>query len=169
MCSHLSLSFLDHLTNSMYFNTLVRFQHRPKSHGIAEFTIAGRCHNWEFDDTATLILHLREVDFQNRAPVDGRASVADKAVYSLEQFQNLSGCNVRLDPFTSITALDNKRVELKTSFPFAPIITHLASAELRGHHGQGKRVYRRGPINWFQQPAEGVTFVQVTFVHWSGP
>jgi peptide/nickel transport system substrate-binding protein len=87
--------------------------------GRCELLTGQLAESWEFPDDETFIFHIREgIEFQNKAPVNGREYTAEDAVYNMNRIWTSTGSYPYLvyppqyRP-TSIKALDKYTVEVK--------------------------------------------------------
>ncbi len=84
---------------------------------------------WEFKDPRTLVLTIRKgVKFHNLAPVNGRELTAQDIVWNLERIRRPGAQYIwksNFEPVETFTAPDKYTVQVKTKYPFAPILTYL--------------------------------------------
>ncbi|MEK7681383.1 MAG: ABC transporter substrate-binding protein, partial [Chloroflexota bacterium] len=84
---------------------------------------------WEFKDPQTLVLSIRKgVKFHNLPPVNGRELTAQDIVWNLERIRRPGAQYLwksNFEPVDTFTAPDKYTVQVKTKFPFAPILTYL--------------------------------------------
>ncbi len=90
--------------------------------------------DYEQADPTTLLLHLRrDVKWDEREPTSSRPLDAEDVVFSWNKFESASISRRSLAnvqnpaaPIQSMTALDDHTVEVKTAFPYGPLLQALA-------------------------------------------
>ena len=93
--------------------------------------------SWEMPDETTIIFKLRDAKFDPRAPVNGRNVTAEDIVFTAKKMETLSPYASQLfnsvDPSSavvSVTAIDDKTVEVKLARPSNVILALLAHGNL---------------------------------------
>ena len=89
---------------------------------------------FEYTDPTTLILHLRKnAKWDAREPTNSRTLDAEDVVFSWQKFAELSNSRSslvnslnELAPIIDITAIDDSTVQVKTAFPYGPLLNGLA-------------------------------------------
>jgi len=88
---------------------------------------------WEQPDPNTWILHMRQgVVWQNRPPVNGRAFTADDFAKNINRMmtnQPQYSLHTRLQMIDSVTATDDKTVQIKLKWPYGYFIYNLADQD----------------------------------------
>ena len=80
----------------------------------------------ERPDNLTYVFKIRKgVKFQNVAPLNGRPLTIEDVKYSIDQIRNHASYRSDYSPITSVTTPDENTVILKTSAPYAPLISYL--------------------------------------------
>ena len=159
------------------YSRLVRF--RPGPRASVDGTVEGdAAERWEQPDESTLIFRLREgMRFAQRAPTNGRALVAEDVVASWDAFASrgtyrtdLANAADKEAPILSLTALDERTVQVKLAVPDAQLLPTLASLfglwvlpreEFSGGFNSANQMYGSGP--WLlerHQPGTGVRFAR---------
>ena len=84
--------------------------------------VPGLAESWEFVDDQTVIFNLRQgVLFHN-----GAVLTAEDVAFSLNRAANAPIVAVITSMIEEVTVIDEHTVEVRTEFPFAPILSHLA-------------------------------------------
>ena len=84
--------------------------------------VPGLAESWEFIDASTIHFTIREgVLFHN-----GDVLTVDDVVFTLNRAAVAPRIAVITNMIESATAIDERTVEVRTEFPFAPILSHLA-------------------------------------------
>jgi ABC-type transport system substrate-binding protein len=86
--------------------------------------------SFEYTDTTTLILHLRtNAKWDEREPTSSRPVDAEDVAFSWKKFAELSNSRKSLvnslnplAPVLDVTAVDDQTVQIKTAFPFGPLL-----------------------------------------------
>lgn len=93
--------------------------------------------SWEISDQTTITFKLRQAKFDPRPPVNGRVVTADDVVFSAEKMQKSSPYSSQLfyssdpaSPVESVRKIDDRTVQMKLAFPWAPILPTLAHGNL---------------------------------------
>jgi len=131
----------------------------------------------ERPDNQTYVFKIRQgVKFQNVAPLNGRPLTVEDVKYSLDQIRNHASYRTDYAPLTSVTTPDDQTVVLKTSAPYAPLLSYLGVGNygtwkvfpkelietkltdstsigtgpyIRAEHVQGSRiVFKKNPDYW---------------------
>lgn len=88
---------------------------------------------WEQPDPSTWVLHMRQgVNWQNLDPVNGRAFVADDMAKNITRMmtnQPQYSLHTRLQMIDSVTATDEKTVQIKLKWPYGYFIYNLADQD----------------------------------------
>ncbi|SVA29649.1 uncharacterized protein METZ01_LOCUS82503, partial [marine metagenome] len=107
--------FSDNIDSIIMFNTYDALVDELKNGaGLAPHLASG----WEYADSTTLNVTLRDgVKFHSGNTLD-----ADDVVYSFNRLMDMGqGFSFLFGTVESVTALDSKTVQIKTSEPFAPL------------------------------------------------
>ena len=111
--------FSDNIDSIIMFNTYDALVDELKNGaGLAPHLASG----WEYADSTTLNVTLRDgVKFHSGNTLD-----ADDVVYSFNRLMDMGqGFSFLFGTVESVTALDSKTVQIKTSEPFAPLVASL--------------------------------------------
>lgn len=116
--------------SNLVYNTLLRFKTGPEVDTLSTELTGDLAQSWETPDTSTVVLKLRPgVNWQNKAPLNGRPFTAEDVKYGLgriatnkPEFQRRSF----FDGIDSVTIPDPQTVIIKQKAPNVPFLTYLA-------------------------------------------
>ena len=111
--------FSDNIDSIIMFNTYDALVDEVKNGGgLAPLLASG----WEYADSTTLNITLKDgIKFHSGNILD-----ADDVVYSFNRLMDMGqGFSFLFGTVASVSALDSKTVQIKTSEPFAPLVASL--------------------------------------------
>ncbi|MBI4337953.1 MAG: ABC transporter substrate-binding protein [Chloroflexi bacterium] len=135
----------DIITNAAIQDKLLDYpvgpQYSPTSSAVKPFA----AQSWEYKDNTTLVLHLsKTAKFWNKPPVNGRPVKAADWEWSFTKLRaspTVGNVASQFEPVTSLKALDDYTLEIKTARPFAGLLQKLAQ---NGFGVMPKELYEGG-------------------------